>query len=861
MAPQIINGLGGGVGIILGIECGDDWLLGGFDLDTCRTDGSFEDWAKQVMDRFASYTEISPSLTGAKIFFRYRASDLPRLRAMMGTAKHSKIFSRSSTTGHPPAIELHLSNRYFTVTGDLLDTMPNEIRAVEFEDLAWILSDIGPQFSRSGNGRSGNGKSSGYNDNSRSGIAFRKVLGLRQSGKISTYDEMYTALMADPETASWVLDKGLSRGQHELQNLWDKTTPTGPTPHYKTSTTGTGFEEFADIAKDKTGGNAPKSSEVENGNRCRMEPTGLFYYPQAKSDVDDEDTEVERVWLSAPFEIVALARDPEGNWGKLLRWYNPDGEQVKWVMPNRLLGGKRDELFQSLYEQGLKISTDVGPRNHLLRYLNFADTPNRAQLVSRIGWHTDKDKYVFVLPDQVFGESTTEFIYSGTITNSPYQIAGTKEEWRNRIGEMCIGNSRLGLSASIGFAGPLLQILNADGGGFHLLGSSQIGKSTGGKTSGSVCGGGPRGYQKSWRATSNSLEAVAEQHCDTLLCLDEMGQVDAREAGEAAYMLANGHGKGRATRSGEARTSKHWRVIFVSSGEISLADKLAEINKKTKAGQEIRLINIPADAGKGMGLFEELHGVNTPKAFAEQLSIATSECYGAPFREYLRLLTEIYNQSPTALIESIRTIRNEFIQKYLPRGASQQVGSVCGRFGIVVAAGKLATAMGLTGWPDDEAEKAASTCFFAWLDQRGSQGDNDMEAAIDQVTRYIEQYGNSRFEVVGSPCEEYATNVQNRVGFRERKETDGPWFYYVLPEQWKTELTKGYNAAEVAKEMVERGLLIPDGTRTAKTMRIKGYDKSMRVYCLSSNLLGGDCVAKISDPFGGFDFLVTPKKV
>ena len=77
-------------------------------------------------------------------------------------------------------------------------------------------------------------------------------------------------------------------------------------------------------------------------------------------------------------------------------------------MPNRLLGGKRDELFQSLYEQGLKISTDVGPRNHLLRYLNFADTPNRAQLVSRIGWHMDKDKYVFVLPDQVFGESTTQ---------------------------------------------------------------------------------------------------------------------------------------------------------------------------------------------------------------------------------------------------------------------------------------------------------------------------------------------------------------------------------------------------------------------------------------------------------------------
>jgi uncharacterized protein (DUF927 family) len=62
-----------------------------------------------------------------------------------------------------------------------------------------------------------------------------------------------------------------------------------------------------------------------------------------------------------------------------------------------------------------------------------------------------------------------------------------------------------------------------------------------------------RGFIRTWRATSNGLEGVAALHCDSLLCLDEMGQVDSREGGHIAYMLANGVGKTRATRTGEAR--------------------------------------------------------------------------------------------------------------------------------------------------------------------------------------------------------------------------------------------------------------------------------------------------------------------
>jgi hypothetical protein len=76
-------------------------------------------------------------------------------------------------------------------------------------------------------------------------------------------------------------------------------------------------------------------------------------------------------------------------------------------------------------------------------------------------------------------------------------------------------------------------------------------------------------------------------------------------------------------------------LLFLSSGEVSLADKMAEIGKRSKAGQEVRLVDIPADAGAGKGAFEELHGAVSAGAFAEELRQATQQYYGAPIRRFL----------------------------------------------------------------------------------------------------------------------------------------------------------------------------------------------------------------------------------
>jgi putative DNA primase/helicase len=61
---------GRGVGIMFGRADGDVHLAG-IDLDSCRdpNTGAIADWAQTVLDRFRSYSEVSPSQCGIKVFF------------------------------------------------------------------------------------------------------------------------------------------------------------------------------------------------------------------------------------------------------------------------------------------------------------------------------------------------------------------------------------------------------------------------------------------------------------------------------------------------------------------------------------------------------------------------------------------------------------------------------------------------------------------------------------------------------------------------------------------------------------------------------------------------------------------------
>ena len=66
----------------------------------------------------------------------------------------------------------------------------------------------------------------------------------------------------------------------------------------------------------------------------------------------------------------------------------------------------------------------------------------------------------------------------------------------------------------------------------------------------------------------------------------------------------------------------------------------AEAGQRIYAGQEVRLVDVPADAGAGFGLFEDLHGAPGSKAFADQLREATGRQYGHAGRAFVAALSQ-----------------------------------------------------------------------------------------------------------------------------------------------------------------------------------------------------------------------------
>jgi uncharacterized protein (DUF927 family) len=261
-----------------------------------------------------------------------------------------------------------------------------------------------------------------------------------------------------------------------------------------------------------------------------------------------------------------------------------------------------------LESEGLTIGSGKNVKDYLMTYLRIWPCDYRARSVDKPGWLTTSNGSVYVLPNEAIGSVREPIVFQGTHSMVPaYYSSGTTEEWKQNIAAFALGNSRLVLAISCAFAGPLLELVGELSGGIHMRGLSSIGKSTALWMSASVWGN-PQKYRRTWRSTINGLEGVATIHNDNLLVIDELGQIEAKDSGEAAYMLANGLGKSRAARNGMARPIASWNLLFLSAGEPSLAQHMKNAGKKPTAGQELRMAEIDGDAGRGMGILEELHG-------------------------------------------------------------------------------------------------------------------------------------------------------------------------------------------------------------------------------------------------------------
>ncbi|OOH76600.1 DNA/RNA helicase, superfamily II protein [Pseudomonas koreensis] len=553
----------------------------------------------------------------------------------------------------------------------------------------------------------------------------------------------------------------------------------------------------------------------------RLTSEGVFYA--------GDDGEARPV--CSPLEILARTRDDKGqNWGLLVEFDDPDGAKKRWNIPARTMTGDfGKDVLGPLVDMGLRLAgsrSGRNARNDLQSYLGGFDSAQRARLVTRLGWH----ETAFLLPEQQVGTHSEHLhFYEAGSQLPPISEAGTLEQWQEQIGALCVGNHRLAFVVGVAFAGPLLHMLGHESGGFHLYGDSSGGKTTHLQVAASIYGG-PR-LVRSWRSTDNALESIAAAHSDGLLVLDEIGMCDPRIIGETVYMLGNGTGKARANDRGQAgRQVQEWRLLFLSTGEKTLAQHMAEANKELKAGMEVRMLAVPADASKGLGMFDVLNGFEDAAALSDALKARVAKYYGTPLTAFLTALCEPGKRHGWTAI--LRRTLESFITQSLPASASGQAHRAAARFGLAAAAGELATAMGITGWPDGTATTAARVCLNAWMNERGGAGNFEGDAIVARLRQIIERFGESRFtrwESTAAKIDEHGPRTIDRLGFRKTLEhglgdsLHTTNTYYVLPELWRSEIFRGMNINAVNKELLQRGVLEPgkDG-KASSLIRLPG---------------------------------------
>ena len=561
----------------------------------------------------------------------------------------------------------------------------------------------------------------------------------------------------------------------------------------------------------------------------------LYFDPK---ETGNEKEPPQPVKISTAVRITARTRDIDGNQhGRRIEFQDADGRLKVICIPSSAMQTDGAEVRKLLADHGLEIMTFKQARDRLNQYIVMSQPEQTALCLDRLGWCNNFSAYI--LPNRTIGSTGEEdVVYQPAVPGGHITIRqhGCLENWQNLSG-LCAGNSRLVMALCTAFAAPLVELMGMESGGFNFVGGSSTGKTTALFVAASVYG--DQHYLNRWRATGNGLEAMAAAHNNALLILDELAQVSSREAGEIAYMLANGTGKARASVTGGSRAIVRWCLLFLSAGEISLAQHMRESGKKARAGQEVRMVDIPADAGAGKGMFENLHGIESPARFAETLRDQAARSYGHGIVLFLEQVTDHIDKDKLGLLDVVRETVSSFIEQVVPVSADGQVRRVASRFGLLAAAGELATNAGITGWQEGEAMAAVTICFKAWLHERGGIGSQEERTILEQVRYFFQCHGDSRFSEINRDANDVNTQPLNRAGYR--KKDDESILYMVFPEVFNKEVASGFNPKQVAQLCVKAGYLLPDaGGKHSQSRKIPGTDKKARYYIFTALVLGGE---------------------
>lgn len=553
--------------------------------------------------------------------------------------------------------------------------------------------------------------------------------------------------------------------------------------------------------------------------RVESRPDGL-YWVTPKVDGQSGEVLLPGHRLCDQMEVLGEGKDQEsGAIFIALRW-NHRGEKVTRHIRAGMIG-ERDG-WEVMKDNGLGVTSTPSLRAKLADWIQIeARKGAQYRATPRSGWFGD----VYIMPNgDVIGDPDAPIMFTGgSSSRNAYTVKGTPESWRDNVASLGYKNPFQMLAVATALSAPLIGVIGADGFGIHLYEESTAGKTTA-EDLGTSLYGLPKPQRLSWFATALGIANEAESHNHGLLALDEIEQASsARSVFTSAYTLFNGKGKLQGDPNGGNRELKYFETVVISTGEKSVEAFLAGAKIKVKAGQLVRLLNIPVTRP------EEFHGHKNGKKHADALKAAWIENHGAAGREWIRWLSENKDASRKAYIEA-----SQRWDDLIPEEYGEQVHRVKDRFAVLESA--LILSQHITGWDAQACRDALQHVFNAWVKEFGT-GNREHEQVIEQAKSFLIANSLDRFIPVDFD-ELSRISVHNLAGYTD-KGTPGegePMTFYVLPDPFKNEVASGFDSNKAAAILHKFGLIrrpkSGEGWQV-KTPRIKHLNnKQVRAYAL-----------------------------
>ncbi|HHL3237539.1 TPA: DUF927 domain-containing protein [Klebsiella variicola] len=539
------------------------------------------------------------------------------------------------------------------------------------------------------------------------------------------------------------------------------------------------------------------------------------YWVEPKSDKDTGEITARESWLCSALEVIGTGIDDSKARYLILRWrpFGSKGDTVQ-AIPFADIGER--EGWRMLKAGGVNVTTKSGLRATLADWLQSCANGEVWRIAHATGWQCG----AYIMPDgEIIGTPEQPVLFNGrSSAASGYITSGTVDSWRESVGRLAFGNYSMMTGVAAALAAPLIGLAGADGFGIHLYEQSSAGKTTTANVASSLYGN-PDMLRLTWYGTALGLANEAAAHNDALMPLDEIGQgADPVEVYKSAYALFNGTGKLQGAKEGGNRDLKRWRTVAISTGEMDLETFIASAGRKAKAGQLVRLLNIPMR--RAVRFHEHANG----KHHADALKDAYQSHHGVAGREWVKWLADHQHEA----VSAVRAAEERW-RSLIPSDYGEQVHRVGARFAILEAA--LLLGRVITGWDEQTCRDAIQYSYNAWLREFGT-GNKEHQQIIEQTEAFLNAYGMSRFAPF--PYDPSSLPISNMAGYRQKGGHDAdPMVFYTFPAAFEGEIARGFNARQFAEVLKKAGMLTPPTSGRGfqrKSPRIDG--RQIRVYVL-----------------------------